>query len=92
MSSTASELAATPITTSARGLAFSASRRAVMTPVESRTQLISMVGLVFLNAFFVGLELIGLECGVHRERRLLRAGAERKCGQHATGQCPDGEG
>ena len=36
--------AATPMTTSACGLAFSASSLAVMTPVESRTHLISMSG------------------------------------------------
>jgi len=40
-------LAATPITTSACGFAFSASSFAVITPVESRTHLISIVGLSF---------------------------------------------
>ncbi len=50
LSSSASEDAATPITTSARGLAFSASRRAVMMPVESRTQVIVMPGFAFSNA------------------------------------------
>ena len=42
-------MAATPITTSACGLAFSASSLAVMTPVESRTHLISMFGLTLLK-------------------------------------------
>src|SRR5512147_2028549 len=40
-------VAATPMITSAFGLAFSASRRAVMMPVESRTQTISMFGFAF---------------------------------------------
>ena len=41
--------AATPMTTSACGFAFSASSLAVMTPVESRTHLISMSGLTLLK-------------------------------------------
>ena len=45
-------VAATPITTSAFGLAFSASSLAVMTPVESRTQVISMSGFAFSKAFW----------------------------------------
>ncbi len=40
-------VAATPITTSAFGLFFSASSLAVMMPVESRTHVISMFGLAF---------------------------------------------
>jgi hypothetical protein len=43
-------VAATPITTSAFGLAFSASRRAVMMPVESLTQVIETSGLAFSKA------------------------------------------
>ena len=49
VSSSARLEAATPITTSACGLAFSASSLAVMTPVESRTHLISMFGLTLLK-------------------------------------------
>ena len=41
--------AATPITASAWGLAFSASSLAVITPVESRTHLISMSGSTLLK-------------------------------------------
>jgi hypothetical protein len=41
--------AATPRMTSACGLAFSARSLAVITPVESRTNLRSMFGLVFWN-------------------------------------------
>ena len=44
LSSSARLLAATPITTSACGLAFSASSLAVITPVLSRTHLMSMSG------------------------------------------------
>ena len=44
LSSSARLVAATPITTSACGLAFSASSLAVMTPVQSRTHLSSMSG------------------------------------------------
>jgi hypothetical protein len=40
-------VAATPMITSAFGLAFSASNLAVMMPVESRTQTISTFGLAF---------------------------------------------
>ena len=61
LSNTARLVAASAQTTSAFGLAFSASSFAVMTPVESRTQLISMSGFALLNAFLVGLELVGLE-------------------------------
>jgi hypothetical protein len=43
-------VAATPMTTSAFGLAFSASKRAVMTPVESRTQVILIPGFAFSKA------------------------------------------
>src|SRR5512147_2564979 len=43
-------VAATPMMTSALGLAFSANSLAVMMPVESRTQTISMFGLAFSNA------------------------------------------
>jgi hypothetical protein len=43
-------VAATPITMSAFGFDFSASSLAVITPVESRTQAISIVGLAFSNA------------------------------------------
>jgi len=43
-------VAATPMMTSAFGLPFSASSFAVMMPVESRTQVISIVGLAFSNA------------------------------------------
>src|SRR4029453_18043759 len=42
-------VAATPMITSAFGLAFSARSFAVMIPVESRTQTISMFGLAFSN-------------------------------------------
>ena len=49
-SSTSRLVAARPHTMSALGLAFSASSLAVITPVESRTQLISTFGLVFSNA------------------------------------------
>jgi hypothetical protein len=42
--------AASPQTMSARGLSFSARKRAVTTPVESRTQTISTVGLSASNA------------------------------------------
>ncbi len=42
--------AATPQITSACGLAFSASSLAVITPVESRTHLISMLGSTRLKA------------------------------------------
>ena len=42
-------VAARPMTTSAFGLAFSASSFAVMTPVESRTQTISMSGFALLK-------------------------------------------
>ena len=49
LSSSARLVAATPITTSACGLAFSASSLAVMTPVESRTHLISMSGCTLLK-------------------------------------------
>ena len=42
--SSSSEVAASPQTTSACGLFFSASSLAVTTPVESRTQLILMSG------------------------------------------------
>jgi hypothetical protein len=41
--------AATPMITSADGLAFSASSLAVMMPVESRVHLISMSGCDLLN-------------------------------------------
>jgi hypothetical protein len=44
-----SDEAETPRITSACGLAFSAMIFAVMTPVESRTNLRSMFGLVFWN-------------------------------------------
>ena len=50
LSSSARLDAATPITASACGLAFSASSLAVMTPVESRTHLISMLGSTLLKA------------------------------------------
>jgi len=50
LSSSARLEAATPITTSACGLAFSASSLAVMTPVLSRTHLISMLGSTLLKA------------------------------------------
>jgi hypothetical protein len=43
-----------PQMTSARGLSFSASTRAVMTPVESRTHAISTSGLAFSNASLYG--------------------------------------
>jgi hypothetical protein len=49
LSSSARLEAATPITTSACGLLFSASSLAVMTPVESRTHLISMLGSTLLK-------------------------------------------
>ena len=49
VSSSARLDAATPMTTSACGFAFSASSLAVMTPVESRTHLISMFGLCFVK-------------------------------------------
>ena len=49
VSSSARLEAATPITASACGLAFSASSLAVMTPVESRTHLISMSGWTLLK-------------------------------------------
>ena len=49
LSSSARLDAATPITASACGLAFSASSLAVITPVESRTHLISMSGLSLLK-------------------------------------------
>ena len=42
-------VAATPITTSAFGFAFSASSLAVMTPVESRTHVSSMSGYALLK-------------------------------------------
>ena len=76
-SSSARLEAATPMTTSACGLAFSASSLAVITPVESRTHLISMFGLALVEAGLVGLELVGLERGVDRELGLLRRGARR---------------
>ncbi len=47
LSSSISEVAATPQITSAWGLAFSASRRAVMMPVLSRTNLSSISGWAF---------------------------------------------
>ena len=50
LSSSMSEVAARPNTTSACGLAFSASSFAVTMPVESRTQWIVMPGLDFSNA------------------------------------------
>ena len=46
--------AARPQITSARGLSFSAISLAVITPVESRTQAISMVGLSASKAFLNG--------------------------------------
>ena len=49
LSSSARLDAATPITTSACGLFFSASSFAVMTPVESRTHFNSMFGFTFVN-------------------------------------------
>ena len=49
-SSSISEVAARPITTSACGLAFSASSLAVMMPVESRTQRMLTSGLASSNA------------------------------------------
>ena len=49
LSSSARLLAATPITASACGLAFSASSLAVMTPVLSRTHFSSMSGLTLLK-------------------------------------------
>ena len=49
LSSSARLLAATPITASACGLAFSASSLAVMTPVLSRTHLMSMSGCTLLK-------------------------------------------
>ena len=48
--SSISEVAARPITTSALGFAFSARSFAVMMPVESRTQRMSMPGLPFSNS------------------------------------------
>jgi len=48
-SSSARLEAATPITTSALGLAFSASSLAVITPVESCTHLSVMLGLCLVN-------------------------------------------
>jgi hypothetical protein len=48
-SSSARLEAATPMTTSAFGLAFSARSLAVMTPVESCTHLIAMLGFCLLN-------------------------------------------
>ena len=49
VSSSARLDAATPITTSACGFAFSASSLAVMTPVESRTHFSSMFGFCFVK-------------------------------------------
>ena len=49
-SSSISEVAARPMTTSACGLAFSASSLAVMMPVESRTQWMSTSGLAASKA------------------------------------------
>jgi hypothetical protein len=46
--------AARPQMMSARGLSFSAISFAVTTPVESRTQAISIVGLSVSNAFLNG--------------------------------------
>jgi hypothetical protein len=43
-----------PQITSARGLSFSASTRAVMTPVESRTQAISTSGFAASKACLYG--------------------------------------
>ena len=48
-------------TLSARGLSFSARKRAVMTPVESRTQTISMSGIVGLEGLLERLELVVLD-------------------------------
>jgi len=50
LSSSISEVAARPHTTSACGLAFSASSLAVTMPVESRTNFSSMLGFSFSNA------------------------------------------
>ena len=46
--------AASPQMMSARGLSFSAISLAATTPVESRTQAISIVGLSASNAFLKG--------------------------------------
>ena len=77
LSSSARLEAATPITTSACGLAFSASSLAVITPVESRTHLISMSGSP-VEAFLVGLELVGLQRGVDQQLGLLGEGPGRE--------------
>ncbi len=50
LSSSISEVAARPQTTSACGFAFSASSLAVTIPVESRTNLSSIEGLSFSKA------------------------------------------
>ena len=70
--------AATPITASAWGLAFSASSLAVITPVESRTHLISMLGSTRLKRFLVGLDLVGFQRGVDQQLGLLREGPGRE--------------
>jgi hypothetical protein len=65
------------------GVAFSASSLAVMTPVESRTHLISMSGLTLVEAFLVGLELVGLQRGVHQQLGFLGG---RRRGKSAQGR------
>ena len=64
--------AARPQITSARGLSFSAISLAVITPVESRTQAISIVGIVGLEGLLERLELLVLDRRVDRELGLLR--------------------
>ncbi len=53
-SNSAMDDAPRPQMTSARGLSFSARMRAVMTPVESRTQAISTSGLAASKACLYG--------------------------------------
>ena len=57
---------------SARGLSFSARKRAVMTPVESRTHTISTSGTAASDRLLERAELVVLERGVDVEPRFLR--------------------
>ena len=64
---------------SARGLSFSAISLAATTPVESRTQAISMVGIVGFESLLERVELVVLQCRVDGEPGLLRQGRSREC-------------
>ncbi len=63
---------------SARGLSFSARKRAVMTPVESRTHTTSTSGTAASIDLLERAELVVLERRVDRELGLLRGGRRRR--------------